>query len=122
MKTKSISENKDFIELATNHKYIVYETCNSKGTVFLGKFTSWCIAKRKSFLSDTEERKKQGGKTFIIKSILESNSNPQYKDQCEYYCITTLHNEIDEIVNADNESLFYTEKEDELKALIQEFI
>ncbi len=105
-------EGRDYVTLSYNNKYIIYEAFNAEGMVFLGKYTNWCIAKRKTFFPDTAFRKQEGGKTFVIESLLETNSNPDYPREKEYYCITSLPNkEIEEMVDADNNSLFYTDKE-----------
>jgi hypothetical protein len=107
-----VVEGKDYITLYNNTKYIVYEVLNEKGAKVLGKYTNWCIAKRKAFFPDTAYRKQEGGKTFVIESLLETNSNPDYLKEKEYYCITSLPNkEIEEMVDADNNSLFYTDRE-----------
>lgn len=116
-------ENKDYIILEKNNEYIISEANNAEGISYLGKYTTWCIAKRKSFFADTKYRKEEGGKTLVIQSKNESNSVPEYMDQCEYYCITTLPNkQIDEMVNANNESQLYTDKEDVLFNLIKDYL
>ncbi len=107
----------------SNDNYIVYEIENLKEAKKYGKYSSWCIAKRKAFYSDTKDRIDYGGKTLVIQSKTERNSVPEYIDQCEYYCITTLPDkQIDEMVNANNESQLYTDKEDELFNLIKEYL
>ncbi len=115
-------EGRDFIILFEDSQYIIYEVLNAEGAVFLGKYTNWCIAKRKTFFPDTSYRKQEGGKTFFIKSLTEKNSNPDYSDKEEYYCITSLPSkEIDEMVNANNDSLFYTDAES-IQDLIKEYL
>lgn len=115
--------NKDYIIITKNKDYEVYEALTAEGIVFLGDFTSWCIAKRKSFFADTKYRKDQGGKTFVIKDLNKLNSNPKYPDKNEYYCITILPNgEIDEFVNANNDSLSYTDEEDKILDDIKKYL
>lgn len=116
-------KGRDYLVLSSNNDYIVYESLNAEGSVFLGEYTNWCISKRKTFFPDTAYRKKEGGKTLIIKSIKEKNSNPLYSDKCEFYCVTSLPSkEIDEIVNANNDSISYTEREELLTDLVRNFL
>lgn len=116
-------ENKDYVILNKNNDYEIYEALNAEGVAFLGKYSTWCIAKRKSFFADTFYRKQEGGKTFIIKSLREINSLDQYSNQCEYYCITIMPDgSVDEMVNAKNESMLYTDKEDKLLDLIKDYV
>jgi hypothetical protein len=115
-------ESRDYNILFKDSQYIIYEALNAEGTVFLGEYTNWCISKNKESLPNTSYLKKRGGKTFIIKSLTEKNSNPDYSDKEEYYCITSLPSkEIDEMVNANNDSLFYTEDES-IQDLIKEYL
>jgi len=116
-------EGKDYITLNQTGTHVIYEVLTAEGMTHIGKYSTWCIAKNKSFLPDTFHRKEAGGKTLVLKFLNEQNSVPEYRKECEYYCVTVLpDHQIDEIVNANNESLFYTDKEKILWDLVKAFI
>lgn len=84
MSTKKYEEGRDFVRLEETKDFIIYEAFNAERIVHLGKYSTWCIAKKKSFFPDTGERKRQGGKTFVIESLTEKNSVEKYKTENEW--------------------------------------
>ena len=120
-------KGKDYDILVDDSKYTIYNIKTPEGSMFLGKNTKWCISKEDSFILDIRDYIRNNYSVIFILSKREKNTakdkdgNIMFPNSKELYgIILTPEKEYDEIVNANNKSLFYTNKFEEInKVLLQ---
>lgn len=110
-------KGKDYNVLVDNSNYTVYDILTPEGSMYLGKHTKWCISKDDSFVLDVREYIKQKYRVIFILSKRENNSaknnngKTMFPNSNELYgIILTKKKEYDQLVDSNNESLFYTSK------------
>ena len=122
------SKGKDYDILVDDSKYTIYNVKTPEGSMFLGKYTKWCISKEDSFILDIRDYIRSNYSVIFILSKREKNtakdkdSNIMFPNSKELYgIILTPEKEYDEIVNANNNSLFYTNKFEEINRVLLQY-
>lgn len=127
--TNKVSKGRDYDILLDNSSWTVYNIKSPNGSVYFGKHTKWCISKDNQFILDVRQYLKQNYKIFFVKNKKEKNSAKNKDSELmfpslpEFYgIIVTPENEFLEIVNSDNQSLFYTSDYEKIATLLKEFL